>query len=112
MHDALQPRPHLPQFMHLLSSICKRNIEKRLKKLSNVPTGQMVLQYSRPHIHAQTHMIMSVSSPVISRGSVTEPDAVATMDWTIRPYALYGAISAISIWLLTNNETIESTKTP
>ena len=41
---ALQLRAHNPHLLHLSSSILILNHAKRAKKLSSVPTGQMVLQ--------------------------------------------------------------------
>ena len=44
MQEALQRLPQRLQATHLLSSMVRRKREKRLKTLSRVPTGQMVLQ--------------------------------------------------------------------
>jgi hypothetical protein len=98
--------------MHLLSSITGRNNENLLRRLSVVPTGQTVLQYSLPHIQAQMQMITSVRSPVMISAGVIVSDPMAATERTIRPYALYGAIRAMSIWPLAMIDTIESTSTP
>ena len=62
-----------------------RNSEKRLTRLSVVPTGQIVLQYSRPQNQAQQKMTTRVTRPVISSGTATEPEATPTMLRTMRP---------------------------
>ena len=81
----LQPRAHLPQRVHLSVSMTGRMSDTLLSRLSTVPTGHMVLQYSRPQSHAEQVMIMSVRSPVTKSARLTEPAKACTSDCTIRP---------------------------
>ena len=85
MQEALQALPQRPQLMHLEVSMVWRKSEKRLTRLSVVPTGQMVLQYSRPHSQAQQKITTSVTRPVTSSAGTTEPEAAPTMLRTTRP---------------------------
>ena len=85
MQDALQPRSQRPHFVHLSVSTVGRNSAKRLTRLRNVPTGQTVLQYSRPQSQAQHTMTASVTRPVTSRAGTTEPEAAPTRLRTTRP---------------------------
>ena len=85
MQEALQPRPQRPQSMHLDVSMVGRKSAKRLTRLRVVPTGQMVLQYSRPQNQAQQAMNTSVTRPVISSGTATGPETMPTMLRTMRP---------------------------
>ena len=52
MQCALQFFSQRRQDTHLPPSIVMRKSENRDSRLSPVPTGQTVLQYSRPHIAA------------------------------------------------------------
>jgi hypothetical protein len=61
MHADLQFFEHIEQFLHLLSLNCIFRNEKRLMKLSTVPTGQMVLQYVRPLRQANTIRIINIT---------------------------------------------------
>ena len=65
MQDALQFKPHKPHSLHLEGSITGRNRAKREKKLSVVPTGQMLLQYSRPVNHASRPTASKVTPATI-----------------------------------------------
>ena len=85
MQEALQPLPQRPQLMHLSSSMVGRNSEKRLTRLRVVPTGQMVLQYSRPHSQAQQKITTSVTRPVTRSAGTMEPEAAPAMLRTMRP---------------------------
>ena len=62
MHEALQFLVQSEQLRHFSVSKCIFSHEKRLRKLSRVPTGQMVLQYVRPLRHANTASTMSVTT--------------------------------------------------
>jgi hypothetical protein len=53
------------------------NKEKRPKKPRSVPTGQMLLQYNRPHFHAMTPIMDIV------RKAMTKED-VLTMEASMR----------------------------
>ena len=53
MQEALHCFSQARQPLHLSASIMGRNIAKREKKLSVVPTGHTVLQYVRPPIQAR-----------------------------------------------------------
>ena len=85
MQEALQPAPQRPQLTHLEVSIVGLKSEKRLTRLRVVPTGQTVLQYSRPHSQAQQKITTSVTRPVTSSAGTTEPEATPTMLRTTRP---------------------------
>jgi hypothetical protein len=50
--------------------------------------------------------------PVIASAHPKESVQIDAKECTMRPYALYGAINAMSIWLPANSETIDSTNTP
>ena len=86
MHEALQRLPQRLQATHLLSSIVRRKSEKRLKMLSRLPTGQMVLQYARPRVHARKKIRTRVTAAVTSRaGAMLSPSASPAMLLTMRP---------------------------
>ena len=85
MQDALHLREQRPQLMHLSVSMVSLKSEKRLTRLRVVPTGQMVLQYSRPQTQAHTAMTTSVTRPVTSSAGTTEPVARPTIERTTRP---------------------------
>ena len=85
MQEALHPLPQRPQLMHLSSSMVGRKSAKRLTRLKNVPTGQMVLQYSRPQSHAQQKMTSRVTRPVMSRAGTKLPETRPTTLRTTRP---------------------------
>ena len=85
MQEALQPRPQRPQLVHFDRSMVGRNSEKWLTRLRVVPTGQMVLQYSRPQSQAQQKITTSVTRPVMSRAGTTEPEAAPKTLRTMRP---------------------------
>ena len=77
MHDALQPREHSPQLLHLEVSMVGFSSEKRDSMPRIVPTGQMVLQYVLPPRHANipitnnvTAAIAKVVVPLIHTGAV------------------------------------------
>ena len=53
MQAALQLCSHCLQPLHTFASIIGRNIAKREKKLSVVPTGQTVLHQVRPFLQAR-----------------------------------------------------------
>ena len=86
MHEALHLLPQRLQAVHLLSSMVRRNSEKRLKMLSRLPTGQMVLQYARPRVHARNTSSTKVIPAVMSSaGAMLSPSASPAMLLTMRP---------------------------
>ena len=85
MQEDLHPRSQRPHWVHLVVSMVGRKRAKRLTRPRVVPTGQMVLQYSRPQSQAQQPMTTSVTRPVISSGRVMDPFASPTILRTTRP---------------------------
>ena len=70
MHWALHFLSQLWQRTHWLSSIIGRNMEKRERKLSVVPTGQMELQYVRPPLKERATMTTSVPMAIRREGTL------------------------------------------
>ena len=70
MHCALHFRSHTLHFTHLSVSIIGLNAAKRARKLSAVPTGQMLLQYVRPPRNAKATTTTSVIPATISTGTL------------------------------------------
>ena len=68
MQEALQLCSHCLQPLHTFASIIGRNIAKREKKLSVVPTGQMVLQYVRPFRQARMTTTTRVTAATMKVG--------------------------------------------
>ena len=68
MQAALQLNSHDLHFLHFSVSIIGRNIAKREKKLSVVPTGQMVLQYVRPFFQARMTTTTRVTTATMKVG--------------------------------------------
>ena len=68
MAEALQFLEQRPHLMHLSSSILIFSHEKRAKKLSIVPTGQIVLQYVRPPFQARMMITTSVTAAITNVG--------------------------------------------
>ena len=68
MQAALHLREQSPHELHFVVSITGLNIEKREMNPSTVPTGQMVLQYVRPFLHAKMASATSVTTAMIITG--------------------------------------------
>ena len=68
MQAALQFFEHKEQLRHLSLSNCIFIHEYRDRKLSVVPTGQMVLQYVRPLRQASMKSMISVTAAIMSAG--------------------------------------------
>ena len=69
MQAALQFLEQSEQFLHLSSLKWIFRNENRAKKLSMVPTGQMVLQYVLPPRQANTTRITKVTAAIMSTGN-------------------------------------------
>jgi hypothetical protein len=68
MHAALQLRAHSPQPLHLSVLIIGLSNENLEMNPNTVPTGQIVLQYVRPPLHANTTMAMRLTTATIITG--------------------------------------------
>ena len=64
IQEALQFFTHILHPTHLLLSIAGRKMENLATKLRMVPTGQIVLQYVLPFLHASTIRIMRVIAAI------------------------------------------------
>ena len=69
MQAALQFLEQSEQFLHLSSLKWIFRNEKRAKKLSMVPTGQMVLQYVLPPRQANITRITKVTAAMMNTGN-------------------------------------------
>ena len=83
MQEALQRFSQVLQSLHFSVSITGRNIAQREKKLSSVPTGQMVLHQVRPFLQARKAITTSVTAAMMTVGIIG-----CFMLVTMRPKAL------------------------
>ena len=79
MHEALQFTSQSLQFLHLSASITGRKMAKREKKLSVVPTGHMLLQYSLPVKNASKPTTRRVAAATASTAPALKCATLSTM---------------------------------